>query len=392
MGWWALDRCKQDKKLVEILKNTGFELNSLHREIEPNKRDFVFRFIAFALGLPLPLNLKGVIDHLVIDEVDDHGAIDKIRKIKRKGSAILYAPNHVSNLDSFVLGYVIYQLRLPFPIFVAGKNLAKGISRYILPLLGASFLDRELIEGSISKKVGTAYWKFYATHVRGWARKRVAVLSFLQAGRPYDGLQTEKEAKWRMIDLARKISLEEDIPVYVVPIALSYTRVPEDEKIFRCAKEGKMKGARSSNLFVAWLNVNKIMSGNPVHVRFFEPIDVREFSNVRKDTHELLMMLLDRTTVTYTQFSAFVLSSLFRRGYEFPRHRYINECKKRLTHLCRKAKKLDTTLRNEDFVAGVEWFSKRGVLKLKWDRIEYLNKDVNIIEYYANLGRHHFKV
>jgi len=391
MGWWALNRCKQDKKLADILKNAGFELNSLHKEVEPDKKDFVFRFVAFALGLPLQLNLKGVIDYLVVDEADP-GAVNKIRRIKRKGGVLLYAPNHVSNLDSFVLGYAIYQMRLPFPIFVAGKNLAKGISRYILPLLGASFLDRELIEGSVSKRVGAAYWRFYAMHVRGWARKRISVLSFLQAGRPYDGLQAEKEAKWRMIDLANRISVEESIPIYVVPIALSYTRVPEDERIFRCAKEGKMKGARSSNLFIAWLNVNKIMKGNPVYVRFFEPIDVREFSNVRKDAHELLIEVLDRATITYTQFSAFVLNNLFKRRYECPRHRYIDECKKRLARLCRKAKKLDAVLRNEDFVAGVEWFFERGVLELKWDMIGYASKDVNILEYYANLGRHHFKV
>ena len=53
---------------------------------------------------------------------------------------------------------------------------------------------------------------------------------------------------------------------------------------------------------------------------------------------------------------------------------------------------MDAVLRNEDFVAGVEWFSERGALELKWDKIGYVRKDVNILEYYANLGRHHFKV
>jgi glycerol-3-phosphate O-acyltransferase len=71
------------------------------------------------------------------------GEVAALRALAARGTVIL-APTHVSNVDSLVLGLVIYRLGLPPFAYGAGLNLySNGVMGFFMNHLGAYTIDRQ---------------------------------------------------------------------------------------------------------------------------------------------------------------------------------------------------------------------------------------------------------
>lgn len=123
------------------------------REVVGNFDDRVYqtvtRALPPALGLLLnaasPKRLAGSFPHLppIEDAVIVQGQVEALRRLHEIGTVIL-VPTHVSNLDSIVVGYGIYRMRLPPFVYGAGLNLFENpMLGYFMHNLGAYTVDRK---------------------------------------------------------------------------------------------------------------------------------------------------------------------------------------------------------------------------------------------------------
>lgn len=79
------------------------------------------------------------------------GQVDQIRKLSKKGTVILI-PTHFSNIDSVLIGWVIYELGLPPFCYGAGLNLfTNPLFGYFMNNLGAYKVDRKKRHGLYKK-------------------------------------------------------------------------------------------------------------------------------------------------------------------------------------------------------------------------------------------------
>jgi glycerol-3-phosphate O-acyltransferase len=76
------------------------------------------------------------------DKIQVTGEIEQLRSLAKIGTVVM-VPNHFSNLDSALIGWVIQHLGLPAFIYGAGLNLFNiGIFAYFMNSLGAYKVDR----------------------------------------------------------------------------------------------------------------------------------------------------------------------------------------------------------------------------------------------------------
>ncbi len=106
------------------------------------------RFMPLALGGLLTglspgrlldgLDVQGSLDrHVVID-----GDVEQVHRLNELGT-LVFAPTHVSNLDSIILGYTFHRMDLPPAIYGAGLNLfTNRLVGYFMRNLGAYTVDR----------------------------------------------------------------------------------------------------------------------------------------------------------------------------------------------------------------------------------------------------------
>lgn len=122
-------------------------------EVVGNFNDRVYqsvtRALPPALGLLLnaasPKRLLSRLPHLppIEDAVIVQGHIEELRRLHEIGTVIM-VPTHVSNLDSIVVGYAIYRMRLPPFVYGAGLNLFENpMLGYFMHNLGAYTVDRK---------------------------------------------------------------------------------------------------------------------------------------------------------------------------------------------------------------------------------------------------------
>jgi glycerol-3-phosphate O-acyltransferase len=112
---------------------------------------FATRFVP--MGLSLILRPQGTsrrflnMNSTLTERVRVQGHVSTLQALARKGTVIL-VPTHSSNLDSIVIGWVIYRLGLPPFTYGAGKNLfTNPILAYFMRNLGAYRVDRRLTHG-----------------------------------------------------------------------------------------------------------------------------------------------------------------------------------------------------------------------------------------------------
>ncbi len=71
------------------------------------------------------------------------GEVEHLRKLSQKGT-ILLVPTHQSNIDSLLIGYIIYLMGLPPFCYGAGLNLfSNPVYSFFMSNLGAYTVDRQ---------------------------------------------------------------------------------------------------------------------------------------------------------------------------------------------------------------------------------------------------------
>lgn len=152
------------------------------------------------------------------------GEIPHVQRLAQKGT-ILLVPTHQSHVDSVLIGYVIYLMRLPPFAYGAGLNLySNPVLSFFLNRLGSYSVDRRKSNG-IYKTV----LKNYSTQI---LREGIHSIFFPGGGRSRSGA-VESSLKLGLLGTALQAQVEnlmENRPnpnVYIVPMTLNYHFVLE---------------------------------------------------------------------------------------------------------------------------------------------------------------------
>jgi glycerol-3-phosphate O-acyltransferase len=166
------------------------------------------------------------------------GEIDQLQRLARKGT-ILMVPTHQSNIDSVLIGYIIYLMSLPPFAYGAGLNLfSNPVLSFFMSNLGAYTVDRQK-SNAIYKEI----LKNYSTRI---LREGVHSIFFPGGGRARSGA-IESKVKLGLLGTALEAqigNLAENRPnpgVYVVPMVMSYNFVLEASSLIEdfLAAEGR---------------------------------------------------------------------------------------------------------------------------------------------------------
>ncbi len=198
------------------------------------------------------------------------------RIISNPKKPVIYIPNHISNLDSLILGTSLYNNNFPYPLMAAGDNLFvnKAID-FLFKSCGAFKLKRS--------KQDSDYFDILQTYIKTNLEEGQSLLYFPEGTRSRTGhLGNFKKGMTRFIlktyfenKTSQKI---EDI--LFVPIGLAYSRVPED---VRFSKNRKSK-AEKINLIKDFFSFRKDPIVNYMHVG--QPISLNDFFNENPESQE----------------------------------------------------------------------------------------------------------
>ncbi len=206
------------------------------------------------------------------------GEVPALQKLAEKGT-ILLVPTHQSNIDSVLIGYVIYLMSLPPFAYGAGLNLfSNPILSFFMSQLGSYTVDRQktnLIYKSTLKNYSTQILKegMHSIFFPGGGRSRSgAIESRVKLGLLGTGLEAQIEG----IRAGKPNS-----QVYVVPMVISYHFVLEASSLIESylAEFGKHKYIFSSDeswqaikIFGFFWKLFSSQSG--ITVRIGKPLDI----------------------------------------------------------------------------------------------------------------------
>ena len=216
--------------------------------------------------------------HHVSDRLRITGEVEHLRKLSQKGT-ILLVPTHQSNIDSILIGYVIYLMGLPPFAYGAGLNLfSNPMLSFFMSNLGAYTVDRQK-SNSLYKLV----LKNYSTRI---LREGVHSIFFPGGGRARSGA-VESRLKLGLLGTALEAQLEnlkQNRPkpnVYVVPMVMSYHFVLEASSLIEdfLADSGKhryiISDDESSQVFKVLNFFWQVFKGESgMTVRVGSPLDV----------------------------------------------------------------------------------------------------------------------
>lgn len=166
------------------------------------------------------------------------GEVEHLQKLASKGT-ILLVPTHQSNIDSILLGYIIYLMRLPPFAYGAGLNLFSNPAlSFFMGRLGAYTVDRQK-----SNQIYKAVLKNYSTRI---LEEGVHSIFFPGGGRSRSGA-IESKVKLGLLGTgldAQLANLRAGKPhpnIYVVPMVMSYHFVLEARSLIEdyLAESGK---------------------------------------------------------------------------------------------------------------------------------------------------------
>jgi glycerol-3-phosphate O-acyltransferase len=166
------------------------------------------------------------------------GEVEHLKNLAKKGT-ILLVPTHQSNIDSVLIGYIIYLMSLPPFAYGAGLNLFSNPAlSFFMGRLGAYTVDRQK-----SNPVYKRVLKNYSTRI---LREGIHSIFFPGGGRSRSGA-IESKVKLGLLGTgldAQLYNLKSGKPnpnVYVVPMVMSYHFVLEAASLIEdyLAESGK---------------------------------------------------------------------------------------------------------------------------------------------------------
>jgi glycerol-3-phosphate O-acyltransferase len=206
-----------------------------------------------------------------------HGDVELIQRLA-KTSTIILAPTHLSNLDSPLIGYVLYRSGLPPFAYGAGLNLfSNPMMAFWMSRLGAYTVDRRK-QGRIYKDT----LKDYSTELL----QRGCHSLFFPGGTRSRSGRIEKSVKKGLLGTGLQAWQEtlaegHTRDVFVVPLTLSTSLVLEAETLVRdsLSREGKQRYIIVDDEFSQPRRVASYLRrvanlDEAVHVTFGTPLDL----------------------------------------------------------------------------------------------------------------------
>jgi glycerol-3-phosphate O-acyltransferase len=259
-------------------------VEEIHGSFNPRLHGLVARIVPW--GLKAILNrlsptsvLTWASDRLRIeDNVVITGPVELIRGLADQATLIM-APNHVSNLDSVVIGVGLYLSRLPPFTYGAGINLfTNPVLSYFMHNLGAYKVDRRK-----KNEIYKSTLKQYATLSMEQGEHNL----FFPGGTRNRRGDMEQHLKLGLLGCGVKVyahnlsSLKPKPDLFVIPVNLSYGLVLEAKSLIEghLKEEGKSRFIRTRKrnsgpvrLWNFWRNLTRMHS--KIHLHFGDPMDL----------------------------------------------------------------------------------------------------------------------
>ncbi|HTO68801.1 MAG TPA: 1-acyl-sn-glycerol-3-phosphate acyltransferase [Myxococcota bacterium] len=201
-------------------------------------------------------------------EIDvDPGELDKLRELGRR-SPLVFVPSHKSNFDHVALYSLLASSGFPPPHTAAGNNMAFFPMNRILPGTGAYFLRRSFQDDPIYKEALRAFINTLVQH-------RFHQEFFIEGGRSRSGklLPPRYGILNYVVDGARRHDIGE---VLFVPVAIAYDQILELAEYVR-QNLGDEKEAESFVFLLGQIRAARAAKLGRIHMRFAEPISLREY-------------------------------------------------------------------------------------------------------------------
>lgn len=248
---------------------------------------YKFSTIAVPWGFSWLLNAASVqhfrpwkMPKLLQDRLHIQGEIEHLQKLSKKGT-ILLVPTHMSNIDSLLIGYVIYLMSLPPFSYGAGLNLfSNPVFSFFMSRLGAYTVDRMK-----SNQIYKSVLKNYSSRI---LEEGVHSIFFPGGGRSRSGA-VESRLKLGLLGTGLSAQIEnlrsgkKNPNIYVVPMTMSYHFVLEASSLIEqyLSYQGKHRFMGSSSGEDPW-PIFKIINffwkffskEASFHVRVGKPLDI----------------------------------------------------------------------------------------------------------------------
>lgn len=318
---------------------------------------------------------------------------------------IIYASDHKSELDYFLLARMFHDEPVRIPRILGGNNLLiPGISKDLLPFVNSSLIDfRRSGMISIDRKEyekHTAYKDVFDDYMYDFfGNEGSDLLFFPGGGRSYDGRL--KRLKLGIMKMVFNAQQRFDREYVIVPVSLSYDRVAEDWAFPDQKRIKKRKNIIYHKMaFIAdiitgikhWWNEPK----GQVHVDFGDPIFVGRAGMGFDDlVDETYAQLANMTRVTPTA----LVASCFRNGGSVSCAMSLNQL---MEDMEKRMDALPDSVPVSDFMKNnsIEDIAERGIMFLTKGRNHpgllgsnnfYVTGNMTLINYYANNIVHHLR-
>ncbi|MBN1132094.1 MAG: 1-acyl-sn-glycerol-3-phosphate acyltransferase [Bacteroidales bacterium] len=176
------------------------------------------------------------------------GVEDRIRQASLNGT-LFYLPNHQAHIDSLVVSWLASNLGVPQPLFCAWSTLAKRRSAYLMPMVNACLLNREIMDHRFrsadpfrnTRKYRVGYKILLNEYLNHMLAGGVDTLVYPEATRSYSGAVGEARIKG-IFKGARMVQQELGAgkSITVVPVSISYSLVPEAEQLIHSHYTGSV--------------------------------------------------------------------------------------------------------------------------------------------------------
>ncbi len=308
-------------------------------------------------------------------------------ELNQPNKPVVYISNHVSNLDSLIIGSQLFLNEYAYPIFAAGENLfTNKISNYLLKSCGAFKLKRRI---TLKDK---EYMNLIGAYIRANLEEDIPLMIFPEGTRSRNGKLGlfKRGLISHTLDTYFKNKEESNLEdLLFVPMGISYSQVPEDTYFLK----NDSSNAQKKDLIKDFWAMRK--NPNPVYMRIGKPISTKEFFEEYNPNSDELVTSLSKDFASYLRIKTTTQIPILTEEII---HHSINEIlneQKGGIYLSDLKEKVQTTknkLRknfNPNIVANwnsleetISDMSKRGIIKKTKQKINILN--IDIIKYYAN--------
>ena len=248
-------------ELLAIGQTTGLSQEDLLKNakniLDKTASKFTFVMIKILCTILIPM-FALIYDGLYFDPEK----INEIRELSKK-NRIIFIPSHKSHIDYLVLSVILFQHGVLPPHIAAGENLNFAIVGSILRRGGAFFIKRSFR----GEQLYAACLKHYIAKI---LNEGYPIEFFIEGGRSRTGqILQPKFGILRM--LAQAVQANPDMPVKIIPCAITYEKVIEDIG-YKNEQEG---GKKQKESIAGLIRTTKLLISNygQLYVSFADPID-----------------------------------------------------------------------------------------------------------------------